>query len=53
MVFSKDILEKDRHTIQLVPGVMELFIVLFSDDVTLLVATPTGPQNQIRHTDTH
>jgi len=28
-----------------VPGVMELFILLFADDVALLSTTPTGLQN--------
>ena len=37
---------KGRHGIQLVPGVMELFILLFADDVALLW-TPTGLQNQL------
>ena len=31
----------------LVPGVMELFILLFADDVALLSTTPTGLQNQL------
>ena len=38
---------KARHGIQLVPGVMELFILLFADDVALLSTTATGLQNQI------
>ena len=38
---------KGRHGIQLVPGVMELFILLFADDVALLSTTPTGLQNQL------
>ena len=29
------------------PGVMELFILLFADDVALLSTTPTGLQNQL------
>ena len=32
--------EKGRHGIQLMPGVMELFILLFADDVALLSTTP-------------
>ena len=39
--------EKGRHGIQLVPGVGELFILLFADDVALLSTTPTGLQNQL------
>ena len=38
---------KGKHGIQLVPGVMELFILLFADDVALLSTTPTGLQNQL------
>ena len=38
---------KGRHGIQLVPGVMELFILLCADDVALLSTTPTGLQNQL------
>ena len=38
---------KGRHEIQLVPGVMELFILLFADEVALLSTTPTGLQNQL------
>ena len=29
------------------PGVMELFILLFADDVALLSTTPTGLQKQL------
>jgi len=38
---------KGKHGIQLVPGVMELFILLFAVGVALLSTTPTGLQNQL------
>ena len=38
--------ENGRHGIQLVPGVMELFILSFADDVALLSTTYTDLQNQ-------
>ena len=44
---ANHVTEKGRHGIQLVPGVMELFILLFSDDVALLSTTPNGLQNQL------
>ena len=40
------IIEKNRHRIQLIPGVMELFILSFADDVALL-STTSGLQNQL------
>ena len=36
-----------KHGVQLLPGLMELFILLFVDDVTLLARTPSGLQNQL------
>lgn len=36
-----------RHGVQLMPGLMELFILLFADDITLIATTPTGLQNQL------
>ena len=36
-----------RHGIQLLPDLLELFILLFADDVALLSMTPIGLQNQL------
>jgi hypothetical protein len=36
-----------RHGIQMLPGLLELFILLFADDVALLATTPVGLQNQL------
>ena len=44
---AEHISESGRHGIQLLPGLMELFILLFADDVTLIATTPSGLQNQL------
>ena len=36
-----------RHGIQLLSGLIGLFILLFADDVALLATTPCGLQNQL------
>ena len=36
-----------KHGIQFLPGLVELFILLFADDIALLSATALGLQNQI------
>jgi hypothetical protein len=36
-----------KHGIQLIPGSVEIFLLLFADDVILLSSTPTGLQNQL------
>ena len=41
------ITETGRHGIQLLSGLVELFILLFADDVALLETTPYGLQNQL------
>ena len=35
-----------KHGVQLHPDIIELFIMLFADDVVLLSYTPVGLQNQ-------
>jgi hypothetical protein len=40
--------DNGRHGIQMLPGLIELFILLFADDVALLATTPIGLQNQLR-----
>ena len=44
---SNHIEQTGRHGVQLLPGLMELFILLFADDVALLSTTPNGLQNQL------
>ena len=38
-----------KHGIQLIPGAIEIFMLLFADDVILLLSTPAGLQNQLNH----
>ena len=44
---AKYITDTGRHGIQLLSGLIELFILLFADDVALLATTPCGLQNQL------
>ena len=44
---SSNLSESGRHGVQLLPGIMELFILLFADDVALISSTPIGLQNQL------
>ena len=41
------ITEADRHGIQLLSGLVELFTLLFADDVALLATTPYSLQNHL------
>ena len=41
------ITETSRHGIQLLSLLVELFILLFADDVSLLATTPYGLENQL------
>ncbi|MCB4763515.1 MAG: hypothetical protein LGB78_06400 [Sulfurovum sp.] len=41
------ITETGRHGIQLLSGLVELFILLFADDLALLATAPYGLQNQL------
>ena len=36
-----------KHGVQMLSGLIELFILLFADDVTLLATTPSRLQNQL------
>ena len=36
-----------QHGIQLQPGMLELFLLLFADDLALLSSTATGLQNEL------
>jgi len=40
---------KGRHGIQLLPGLEEIFLLLFADDIVLISSTPTGLQNQLNN----
>ena len=42
-----EIFAKTRHDIPLGPADIELFLLLFADDLTLLTSTVTGLQNQL------
>ncbi|WP_419652614.1 RNA-directed DNA polymerase [Thiolapillus sp.] len=39
--------EFGRHGVQLIPGLVELFILLFADDLALMASTPQGLQYQL------
>ena len=45
--FAKYITDTGRHRIELLSGLIELFILLFAHDVALLATTPCGLQNQL------
>ena len=45
--FARDIIKNGRHGIQLLPDMLELFILLFADDIVLLSDTIVGLQNQL------
>ena len=38
-----------KHGIQMIPGDIEIFVLLFADDVILMSSTPAGLQNQLNH----
>ena len=44
---ARDIIKNGRHGIQLLPDMLELFILLFADDFVLLSDTIVGLQNQL------
>jgi hypothetical protein len=39
--------QKGKHGVQLLPDIMDLFILLFADDLALVSTTPCGLQNQL------
>ena len=39
--------EMGKHGVQLIPGLIELFILSFADDLSLMSRTPQGSQNQL------
>ena len=38
--------QQGMHGIQLLPGLVEIFLLLFADDIVLISDTPRGLQNQ-------
>ena len=44
---ARDIIKNGRHGIQLLPDMLEVFILLFADDIVLLSDTIVGLQNQL------
>ena len=38
---------KGKHGVQMIPGMIEVFLLLFADDVVLISTTPVGLQNQL------
>ena len=38
-----------KHGIQMILGAIEIFLLLFADDVILMSSTPAGLQNQLNH----
>jgi hypothetical protein len=56
LIFSlliNDVAEKvsknGKHGIQFLPGLQEIFLLLFADDICLISTTPAGLQNQINN----
>jgi hypothetical protein len=56
LIFSlliNDVAEKvainGKHGIQFLPGLQEVFLLLFADDISLVSTTPAGLQNQINN----
>ena len=48
-VVAEFVRQNGKHGVQLKPGMMEIFLLLFADDVVLISTTPTGLQNQINN----
>ena len=44
---ANEIMQRGRHGIQLIPDLIEIFILLFADDVILVSNTVCGLQNQL------
>ena len=38
-----------KHGVQLLPGLQEIFLLLFADDICLISTTPSGLQNQLNN----
>ena len=46
---AEKVSNKGKHGIQFLPGLQEIFLLLFADDICLISTTPTGLQNQINN----
>ena len=44
---AEEVTLKGRHGFQFLPGLREIFLLLFADDIALLSSTPVGLQNQL------
>ncbi|RUM93601.1 MAG: hypothetical protein DSZ28_07615 [Thiothrix sp.] len=44
---TKEIVQKGKHGVQLMPDLTELFLLLFADDIVLIGDTVVGLQNQL------
>ena len=44
---AEQVRSSGKHGVQMLPGLMKLFVLLFADDVTLLAKTPSGLQNPL------
>ena len=44
---ATDIMKNGMHGVQMFPDILEIFILLFADDVALVSDTPRGLQNQL------
>ena len=46
-ILAREIVQRGRHGIQLIPDLIEIFILLFADDVILMSDSVYGLQNQL------
>jgi len=44
---ANEIIKHGKHGVQFIPDLVEIFILLFADDVALVSDTPRGLQNQL------
>ena len=46
---AENVNRKGKHGFQFLPGMQEIFMLLFADDICLMSTSPTGLQNQINN----
>ena len=46
---SEFVTKHGKHGVQLLPGLQEIFLLLFADDICLISTTPAGLQNQLNN----
>jgi len=46
---ADSVTSKGKHGFQFLPGLQEIFLLLFADDICLISTTPAGLQNQINN----